>query len=80
MKPNSSLAQNCVIPAQAGIQMIKASPAKRDDIAILSRFAGCLFLLDSRLIKLLVIRLSWHKTPAKSLVMRGNDGLMDYLA
>jgi len=37
------------------------------------RYAECLFLLDSRLMKLLAIRLSWQKTPAKSLVMRGND-------
>jgi hypothetical protein len=28
--------------------------------------------------KLLAIRLSWHKTPAKSLVMRGNDDVMDF--
>src|SRR3990167_4211467 len=31
--------------------------------------------LDSRLMKLLAIRLSWQRTPAKSLVMRGNDGI-----
>jgi hypothetical protein len=31
-------------------------------------------LLDSRLMELLAIRLSWQTTPAKSLVMRGNDG------
>ncbi|HEX7455733.1 MAG TPA: hypothetical protein VF296_06800 [Gallionella sp.] len=29
--------------------------------------------LDSRLMKQLAIRLSWQTTPAKSLVMRGND-------
>jgi hypothetical protein len=31
--------------------------------------------LDSRLIELLAIRLSWQTTPAKSLVVRWNDGL-----
>ena len=35
--------------------------------------------LDSRLMKQLAIRLSEQTTLAKSLVMRGNDGLMDYL-
>jgi hypothetical protein len=34
--PDRLLAQNCVIPAQAGIQMNKKSSAKRDNIAILS--------------------------------------------
>jgi len=34
MNPNNSLAQSCVIPAQAGIQMIKKSPAKRGNIAV----------------------------------------------
>jgi hypothetical protein len=32
--------------------------------------------LDSGLMKLLAIRLSWQKTPAKSLVMRRNDELI----
>jgi hypothetical protein len=34
--------------------------------------------LDSGLMKLLAIRLSWPKTPAKSLVMRRNDGQEDF--
>jgi hypothetical protein len=38
-----------VIPAQAGIQIIDQSPAKRDKTYFLSRFAGLFLLLDSRL-------------------------------
>jgi hypothetical protein len=34
--PNKPAAKNCVIPAQAGIQMIKKFPAKRGNIAVLS--------------------------------------------
>jgi len=44
---NGLFAQSCVIPAQAGIQMIKKFPAKRGNIFV--RFVGCLSLLDSRL-------------------------------
>jgi hypothetical protein len=40
---------------------------------------GIFELSDSGLMELLAIRLSWQTTPAKSLVMRRNDGLMDYL-
>jgi hypothetical protein len=36
MNPENPLAQNCVIPAQAGIQMIKQYPAKRDNIVVVS--------------------------------------------
>jgi hypothetical protein len=36
MNKNSQFTQNCVIPAQAGIQMIKKSLAKRDNIEVLS--------------------------------------------
>ncbi|HSM98883.1 MAG TPA: hypothetical protein VLS47_07685 [Gallionella sp.] len=39
----------------------------------------CLNPLDSRLMELLAIRLSWQKTPAKSLVMRGNDAAIIHL-
>jgi len=35
-EPNNSSAQNSVIPAKAGTQMIKKSPAKRGNIAVLS--------------------------------------------
>jgi hypothetical protein len=41
---------------------------------MLTRYAGFFYQLDSRLMKQLAIRLSWQTTPAKSLVMRGNDG------
>jgi hypothetical protein len=43
MNLNNLITQNRVIPAQAGIQIIKKSPAKRGNIAVLSP------LLDSRL-------------------------------
>jgi hypothetical protein len=46
---NSLLARYCVIPAQAGIQLIIKSPAKRDKLRSFARFAGCLSGLDSRL-------------------------------
>ncbi|NNM79486.1 MAG: hypothetical protein HKM01_03380 [Gallionella sp.] len=36
MNPENPLAKNRVIPAQAGIQIIKKSPATRDNIAVLS--------------------------------------------
>jgi len=36
INPNNPLAQNSVIPAKAGIQMIRKSPAKRGNIAALS--------------------------------------------
>jgi hypothetical protein len=49
MIPNSPSAQNCVIPAQTGIQMIKKSPREAGQCRRFVRFAGCLFLLDSRL-------------------------------
>jgi hypothetical protein len=39
MNPNNSLAQNCVIPAQAGIQQGQTS-READKTAMLSRFAG----------------------------------------
>ncbi|MBW8078263.1 MAG: hypothetical protein GJU76_09365 [Gallionella sp.] len=38
--PANPLAKNCVIPAQAGIQIIKKSPATRDNIAVLSASRG----------------------------------------
>jgi hypothetical protein len=38
--PNNLFALNCVIPAQAGIQIIKRSPAKRGNIAVLSASRG----------------------------------------
>ena len=60
MNPNNPLAKNCVIPAQAGIQLIKKISREAGQHRGFVRFAGCFFLLDSRL--------------------RGNDGLMDYLA
>jgi len=36
MNQDNPLAQNPVIPAQAGIQLIKKYPAKQDGIAVLS--------------------------------------------
>ncbi|MBI4808116.1 MAG: hypothetical protein HY799_04135 [Nitrosomonadales bacterium] len=61
-----------VIPAHAGIQMIEESPHSGTTSLFHPR-CGVLLLLDSRLVELLAIRLSWQTTPAKSLVMRGND-------
>jgi hypothetical protein len=46
---------------------------QNQDVAPLTR--GFVIQLDSGLMKLLAIRLSWQKTPAKSLVMRRNDEL-----
>jgi hypothetical protein len=43
------------------------------------RYAAFFDKLDSCLMKLLAIRLSWQKTPAKSLVMRRNDGVVAFL-
>jgi len=48
MKLNNFLPQNYVIPAQAGIQSIIKSPAKRGIIKKI-RFAEFLSFLDSRL-------------------------------
>ncbi|MCK9200469.1 MAG: hypothetical protein M0P59_09290 [Gallionella sp.] len=42
----------------------------------LSRYAGLFNCLDSGLMELLAIRLSWQTTPAKSLVMRRNDAAL----
>jgi len=49
MKPNNPPAQNFVIPAQAGIQLIKNLPATAGQHHGFVRFAGCLFSLDSGL-------------------------------
>jgi len=49
MKQHSSLAQNCVIPAQAGIQIIRKISREAEQHRGFVRFAGCLSLLDSRL-------------------------------
>jgi hypothetical protein len=46
--PNCLLAQNCVIPAQAGIQQ-EQTYRVADKTAMLSRLAGDFFHLDSRL-------------------------------
>jgi hypothetical protein len=43
------------------------------------RFAVSFSLLDTGLMELLAIRLSWQTTPAKSLVIRRYDGLINYL-
>jgi len=48
MNPNILFTQNFVIPAQAGIQMIKNSREAGQHLGFV-RFAGCLSLLDSRL-------------------------------
>ncbi|OIR07845.1 hypothetical protein GALL_101270 [mine drainage metagenome] len=40
----------------------------------LVRYAGCVLLLDSGLMELLAIRLSWQTAPAKSLVIPLNGG------
>jgi len=65
---------NSVIPAQAGIQRFYL-------ICLLALFPvlrGSFFIgLDSRLLNYLAIRLSWQKTPAKSLVMRVNDDFLE---
>jgi hypothetical protein len=63
-----------VIPAQAGIQLIKKTCGARQN----QRLAASrgVVSLDSRLMELLAIRLSWQITPAKSLVMRGNDAIL----
>jgi hypothetical protein len=64
-----------VIPAQAGIQLIEQSPRSGTEPGHCP-LRGTIFSLDSRLMKQPAIRLSWQKTPAKSLVMRGNDGVL----
>ena len=46
--PNSSLAKNCVIPAQAGIQLIEKS-SRSEPATWFCPLRGVLFLLDSRL-------------------------------
>ena len=63
-----------VIPAQAGIQQ-NILAAKRATVELRPASRVLYYQLDSRLMELLAIRLSWQTTPAKSLVMRGNDGL-----
>jgi len=78
MNPDNPLGKKLVIPAQAGIQIVKKFPRSGST----SRYCP--------LMKSLAIRLSWQKTPAKTLVirgvflsldsrLRGNDGLMDDL-
>ena len=52
------------------------SPAKLDKTVSLL-VTGNIFLLDFGLMKQLAIRLSWQTTPAKSLVIRRNDGLIN---
>jgi hypothetical protein len=48
LNPNSSLAKNCVIPAQAGIQMIENS-SRSESTTWFCPLRGVFFLLDSRL-------------------------------
>jgi len=48
INPNSSLAKNCVIPAQAGIQLIEKS-SRSETTTWFCPLRGVLFLLDSRL-------------------------------
>jgi hypothetical protein len=43
MNQNNPLAKNPVIPAKAGIQTIKKSPAKRDNIEVLSASRAFVF-------------------------------------
>jgi hypothetical protein len=76
IKSNNSLAQNPVIPAKAGIQLIEY-PRERGTLSRFGPLRGVHFLLDSGLMELLAIRLSWQTTPAKSLVIRRNDGRME---
>lgn len=49
MNLNIPLAQYCVVPAKAGIRLIKKSTAKAGQPRGCVRFAECLFLLGSGL-------------------------------
>jgi hypothetical protein len=82
MNPANPLAPELVIlapnnpirgQAAAGIQLIETSP-RSGSIPKLCPLRELFFLLDSRLMELLAIRLGWQTAPAKSLVMHGNDG------
>jgi len=42
LKPKLSISNHCVMPAQAGIQMIKNSPRKWDNTMVLSASQGIL--------------------------------------
>ena len=66
---------------QAGIQTIDKAHTQWDNtpnmaLATMRRFDD---KLDSGLMKLLTTRLSRQKTPAKSLVIRRNDELVDFV-
>ncbi len=61
-------AQDKLACSQAGIQSVENSSARRSRAGNASSISP----LDSRLMKLLAIRLGCQKTPTKTLVMRGN--------
>ncbi len=75
MNPNSSLAQNCVIPAQAGIQQGETSSDLAGVVCQLSRMASSSFSGQNHDVAPLRGRFFNHLDSR----LRGNDGLMDYL-
>ena len=69
-----------VIPAKAGIQTIIQSPRSGTTPKTrLCPLRGAYDKLDSGLMKQLAIRLGCQKTTTKSLVIRRNDGLFDFV-